>query len=312
MSGDNAIVRVRGLTKRFGDFAAVDNLDLSVPPGSIYAFLGANGSGKSTTIRMLIGLLEPTEGEIEVDGIDVRRHPRRVRDRIGYMGQRVSLYHGLSLAENVEFYGGLYGLESQQLAQRWAEVAARLDLKRVEHAKVEALPAGVRQRAGLAMATLHRPRLVFLDEPTAGVDVRNRSMFWDIIREEADAGVTVFVTTHFLEEAEYCDWVSFIDRGHLVVDAAPEGLRSRFSDAYQVRIDAGGTAHAATATRLAETGLAAVATEEGWSFTAAALASGTLDALEHIAALPGVAVRIEQLAMTTVFRRVLGREEARP
>jgi ABC-2 type transport system ATP-binding protein len=192
------IIRAHGLTKRFGDFTAVDNLTIEVMPGSIFAFLGANGSGKSTTIRMLIGLLQPTGGTIEVDGIDVIHQPRRVRDHIGYMGQKVSLYRGLSLRENVEFYAGLYGLSSDQLERSWGALRDRFSLREVEHEKSEELPAGIRQRAGLGLSILHQPRVLFLDEPTAGVDVHNRGLFWELIQEEAEAGVTVFVTTHFL------------------------------------------------------------------------------------------------------------------
>ena len=215
------IVRTQGLTKRFGDFTAVDRLDIAVMPGTIFAFLGANGSGKSTTIRMLIGLLRPTAGAVDVDGVDVIRHPRRVRDRIGYMGQKVSLYQGLSIRENAEFYGGLHGLAGADLAARWGTLRERFALAEAERERPEDLPAGIRQRAGLALSTLHRPRLLFLDEPTAGVDVRSRALFWELIQDEAASGVTVFVTTHFLEEADYCDWVSFIDAGRLIADAAP-------------------------------------------------------------------------------------------
>jgi ABC-2 type transport system ATP-binding protein len=230
------IIRAVGLTKRFGDFTAVDALDFEVAPGSIFAFLGANGSGKSTTIRMLIGLLTPTAGAVEVDGIDVVATPRRVRDHIGYMGQKVSLYQGLSLRENLEFYAGLYGLAGAPLEERWAELRARFDLAEVEHEKASDLPAGVRQRAGLALSTLHRPRVLFLDEPTAGVDLHNRLLFWDRIREEAASGVTVFVTTHFLEEVEYCDWACFIDAGRLIANAHPSEIRRRFSDGYRLRL----------------------------------------------------------------------------
>src|SRR5206468_10808443 len=156
------IIRTRGLTKRFGDFTAVSDLSIEVMPGTIFAFLGANGSGKSTTIRMLIGLLRPSGGTIEVDGVDVIQTPRRVRDHIGYMGQKVSLYQGLSLRENVEFYAGLYGLTGEELAGRWSALRSRFDLGQFEKERSEDLSAGVRQRAGLAVATLHRPRLLFL------------------------------------------------------------------------------------------------------------------------------------------------------
>jgi ABC-2 type transport system ATP-binding protein len=225
MSGGELAIRTKGLTRRFGDFVAVDAVDLHVERGSIFAFLGANGSGKSTTIRMLIGVITPTSGEIEVDGVDVVREPGRVREHIGYMGQKVSLYQGLSLRENAEFYGGLYGLAPRELRDRWTELLERFGLAAAEGEHPSDLSAGVRQRAGLALATLHRPRILFLDEPTAGVDVHNRALFWERIQEEADGGVTVFVTTHFLDEAEYCDRVAFIDQGKLVADASPADLR---------------------------------------------------------------------------------------
>src|SRR6059036_1131006 len=231
------IIRTRGLTKRFGDFTAVSDLSIEVMPGTIFAFLGANGSGKSTTIRMLIGLLRPSGGTVEVDGVDVIRRPRRVRDHIGYMGQKVSLYQGLSLRENVEFFAGLYGLAGADLERRWGALRERFALGEAEAEKTEDLPAGIRQRAGLALSTLHQPRVLFLDEPTAGVDVHHRGLFWEIIQDEAQAGVTVFVTTHFLEEADYCDWVCFIDAGRLIADAAPETLRQQYADGYRVEID---------------------------------------------------------------------------
>jgi ABC-2 type transport system ATP-binding protein len=309
-TGKAPIIRARGITKRFGDFTAVDDLALSVEPGSIYAFLGANGSGKSTTIRMLIGLLTPTAGEIEVDGVDVLHHPRRVRDRIGYMGQKVSLYQGLTLRENVEFYGGLYDLEGSSLERRWSEVAERFDLVAVERERVEDLSAGVRQRAGLAVAILHRPRVLFLDEPTAGVDLRNRSRFWEIIQEEADTGVTVFVTTHFLEEVELCDWVSFIDSGRLIANAAPEALRAGFADGYRVEIDLASTSERETVARkLAAVEISPSATDRGLSFTSSTLDSSmlaTLAALTETGDSRRATVRIEQPEMNEVFRRLIG------
>jgi ABC-2 type transport system ATP-binding protein len=304
MSGD-AIIQARGLTKKFGDFTAVDDLALAVRPGSIFAFLGANGSGKSTTIRMLIGLLRPTEGTIEVDGIDVIHTPRRVRDHIGYMGQKVSLYHGLSLRENVEFYAGLYGLGGAELERRWGSLAERFDLRAVERDKAEDLPAGVRQRAGLAVATLHRPRVLFLDEPTAGVDVHNRTLFWEIIQDEAEAGVTVFVTTHFLEEADYCDWVSFIDRGRLIADAPPEDLRRRFSAGYRVAITIDAAARERAAARLEGIGTLE-RTERGLEWKLADLGNEALARLGALSAdVPGARLSIEQPAMTDVFRRLM-------
>jgi ABC-2 type transport system ATP-binding protein len=254
---------------------------------------------------MLIGLLLPTAGEIEVDGVDVCRHPRSVRDRIGYMGQRVSLYQGLTLRENVEFYGGLYDLEGAALLKRWREVGERFDLTAAEGDKVEDLPAGIRQRAGLALATLHRPRVLFLDEPTAGVDVRNRSLFWEIIQDEADAGVTVFVTTHFLEEAEYCDWVSFIDRGRLIADDAPENLRARFAGGYRIHIDAPADGHADALRRLAAAGIAASFRDGEIVFTTPTLGPTTLGVIEALVKPTGRAIRVEQAEMPEVFRQVL-------
>ena len=310
MNGDDAIIRAEGITKRFGDFAAVDDVSLRVARGSIFAFLGANGSGKSTTIRMLIGLLEPTAGSIVVDGIDVIAHPRRVRDHIGYMGQKVSLYQGLSLRENVEFYAGLYGLTTGQLDERWGALRERFALGEAEREKPEDLPAGVRQRAGLALSTLHRPRVLFLDEPTAGVDVHNRALFWELIQDEADSGVTVFVTTHFLEEADYCDWISFIDAGRLVADDSPADLRRRFSGGYLIRLAPGpderGEARERIARVLAEGGLAVESVGEGLTARAGELDARMQDLIARaVAAAPGTRVAIEQPEMTDVFRALM-------
>ena len=300
------IIRTHGLTKRFGDFTAVDDLSIEVMPGSIFAFLGANGSGKSTTIRMLIGLLRPTAGTVTVDGVDVIRHPRRVRDRIGYMGQKVSLYQGLSLRENVEFYGGLQGVAGAELDRRWGELRARFALGAAEREKPEDLPAALRQRAGLAVAMLHRPRLLFLDEPTAGVDVRSRALFWELIQEEAAGGVTVFVTTHFLEEADYCDWVCFIDAGRLIADAAPEELRRRYSEGYRIEVAIPASERPRAAAQLETRGLTPVPTADGLRLTVPALDAAVLEALGRtVAEHPGAAVRVAQPEMTAVFRRVL-------
>lgn len=313
MSDSAAAIRASGLTRRFGDFTAVDDLSIDVEPGSLFAFLGANGSGKSTTIRMLIGLLTPTAGSIEVDGIDVVRHPRRVRDAIGYMGQKVSLYQGLSLLENAEFYGGLYGLSRPQLVERWGALAERLALHEFGSDHPGDLSAGVRQRAGLAMSTLHRPRVLFLDEPTAGVDVHNRALFWELIQEEADAGVTVFVTTHFLEEADFCDRVSFIDSGRLVADTTPAELRRRHSAGYRLRIGPGSAPAAAArgaidalADRLGRHGLRVTRDGDG----GIAVVAGLLEPawMAEVTGLqreqPAIAVAIEQPPMTDVFRAV--------
>lgn len=303
------IIATRGLTKRFGDFTAVDALDLTVETGSIFAFLGANGSGKSTTIRMLIGLLEPTAGSISVDGIDVIATPRRVRDHVGYMGQKVSLYQGLSLRENVEFYAGLGGLAGADLEQRWASLRERFELESSESERPENLPAGIRQRAGLAVATLHQPRVLFLDEPTAGVDVHNRARFWALIQEEADAGVTVFVTTHFLEEVDYCDWTCVIDAGRLIADASPEELRRRYSDGYRIHVDCPPASLAPAEPALRAAGFAWRAADAGVELAIDALTPPAMAALDAALEAHGTPpVRVAQPSMADVFRQLLGRE----
>lgn len=305
------IIKAEHLTKKFGDFTAVDQLAIAVEPGSIFAFLGANGSGKSTTIRMLIGLLQPTEGTIEVDGVDVIRTPRRVRDHIGYMGQKVSLYQGLSLRENVEFYAGLYGIGGAELERRWSGLRDRFELGQVEREMAQDLPGGVRQRAGLAVATLHRPRVLFLDEPTAGVDVHNRDRFWELIQEEAGSGVTVFVTTHFLDEADYCDWVSFIDRGRLIANAPPEELRRKFSDGYRIEVDVDPENAPHVGGLLGETAGSPQRTASGFLMRAPSLDPKLLGVLERVSVeAPRAAIRIIQPEMTDIFRRVLAEAAA--
>jgi ABC-2 type transport system ATP-binding protein len=305
------IIRAEGLTKRFGEFVAVDDLRLSVERGSIFAFLGANGSGKSTTMRMLIGLLTPTAGKVFVDGVDVIANPRRVRDHVGYMGQKVSLYQGLSLRENIEFYGGLYGLGGPALDTRWGELRERFDLAAAEGERPENLPAGLRQRAGLALSVLHAPQLLFLDEPTAGVDVFSRSLFWDLIRETAESGVTVFVTTHFLEEADYCDWVSFIDAGRLIADAAPEDLRARYSDGYRLVLAAPPGERPALSAALAATGLAPEPCAEGVMLRSRVLDDGLLGRVERaLGSAATGSLRVEQAPMNEVFRRLILESQA--
>ena len=305
------IIQTRGLTKRFGDFTAVDRLDLAVERGHIFAFLGANGSGKSTTIRMLIGILKPSAGEITVDGVDVIRHPRRVRDRIGYMGQKVSLYQGLSLRENVEFYAGLYDLAGAELERRWGALRERFALADAEGERPEDLPAGIRQRAGLALSTLHDPRLLFLDEPTAGVDVHSRDLFWELIQEEADRGVTVFVTTHFVEEVDYCDWVSFIDAGRLIANATPEALRERYSDGYRLTLEVPASARAAAEAALAAAGARVVAQNGTLVAAVRTLDPDLRAALARLGAGgAGTAVHVEQPPMTDIFRRMVAEAES--
>ena len=218
-------VLAQGLTKRFGNFAAVDCVDLAVRPGEIFGFLGANGAGKTTTIRMLCGLLAPSEGEAWVDGLPVSRRADQVKRRIGYMSQRFSLYMDLTIGENLEFYGGVYGLSARDIAERGAQAAEQLGLSAFRDRLPSGLPPGYRQRLALGCSVLHRPRILFLDEPTGGVDPMARRTFWDLIYDLSDGGATVFVTTHYMDEAEYCGRVSIMDQGRIVALGSPQELK---------------------------------------------------------------------------------------
>jgi ABC-2 type transport system ATP-binding protein len=229
-----------------------------------------------------------------------------VRERIGYMGQKVSLYAGLSVRENVEFYAGLYGLEPDQLEQRWGAVRERFGLAPAEQERPENLPAAVRQRAGLALATLHAPRLLFLDEPTAGVDVESRGLFWELIQDASDQGVTVFVTTHFLEEADYCDQVAFIEAGKLVADTTPEGLRARYSSGYRIEARLPGGARERVLGELGRAGFAAEAQGEQLVLRAPSLAPEQLEQIARVLGPESAAsLRIQQASMNDVFRRLV-------
>jgi len=218
-------ITARDLTRRFGDFTAVDRVCFEVEPGEIFGYLGANGAGKSTTIRMLIGLLQPTSGQGTVAGHDIALRPDAVKASIGYMSQKFSLYLDLPVMENLYFFGAAYGLEGQALRARAAELLERVGLSGQEQATTGDLPGGLRQRLALASALLHRPGVVFLDEPTAGVDPVARRSFWSLIRELAAGGTTVFVTTHYLDEAEYCRRIGLMVDGRLVALDTPAGLK---------------------------------------------------------------------------------------
>jgi len=222
------VIRVRGLTRRFGAFTAVDRVDFEVYKGEIFGYLGANGAGKSTTIRMLCGLLSPTSGEALVAGIDVGRHPERVKRAIGYMSQKFSLYADLTVEENVEFFGGAYGMGGARLRHRGAQVLEAVGLDKERGTKAGDLPGGWRQRLALGCAILHEPRIVFLDEPTAGVDPLSRRDFWALIRGLARGGTTILVTTHYMDEAEYCDRVGLMVDGRLAALDTPPGLKGTF------------------------------------------------------------------------------------
>ncbi len=218
-------IDVRSLTKRFGDFTAVDGVSFGVGRGSIFGFLGANGAGKSTTIRMLCGLLDPTSGTAVVGGHDVRREPERVKRSIGYMSQRFSLYEDLTVAENIRFFGGAYGLSNKAVGRRLPWVLELSGLQGRERSLTRTLAVGWKQRLALGCAVLHEPEIVFLDEPTGGVDPASRRRFWELINTLSGRGVTVFVTTHYLDEAEYCNDIRLIHDGRIVAGGSPRQLK---------------------------------------------------------------------------------------
>jgi ABC-2 type transport system ATP-binding protein len=219
-------IEVRSLVKRFGRFTAVDDVSFEVERGRIFGFLGANGAGKSTTIRMLCGLLDPTSGTATVGGFDIRREPERVKRAIGYMSQRFSLYDDLTVAENIRFFGGAYGLPKKKLESRLGWVLEMAGLEGRERSLTGTLSVGWKQRLALGCAVLHEPRIVFLDEPTGGVDPASRRRFWELINGLSAAGITVFVTTHYMDEAEYCNDIRLIHAGRIVAGGSPQELKT--------------------------------------------------------------------------------------
>ncbi len=220
-------ISVQSLTKRFGDFTAVRDVTFQVRRGEIFGFLGPNGSGKTTTIRLMLGLLRPTSGEVTVLDESVTRHPERIRPRVGYMSQRFSLYNDLTVLENLQFYGRAYGLKNDVLHERIRMALELSDLVGRERVRTRDLSGGWRQRLALSAAILHRPEVIFLDEPTAGVDPISRRLFWDLLYRLAADGVTVFVTTHYMDEAERCHRLAFIQRGRLIAQGTPDEIKTR-------------------------------------------------------------------------------------
>lgn len=218
-------VEVAGLVKRFGSFVAVDHIDLEVRKGEVFGFLGPNGAGKSTTIRMLCGLLKPTAGRAVVAGFDVSSKPEAVRQNIGYMSQKFSLYNDLTVIENLRLFAGLYSVPAKELHARIEWALTMADLKGQENLITGTLPGGWKQRLALGCAVLHKPPVIFLDEPTSGVDPITRRQFWELIHQMASEGVTVFVTTHYMEEAEYCNRLALIFRGRIVALGTPSELK---------------------------------------------------------------------------------------
>ena len=228
MSGDYAI-HVRDLTRKFGSFLAVDHVSFDVERGEIFGFLGANGAGKSTTIRMMCGLLKPTSGAVEVDGVDVGSDPEGVKRRIGYMSQKFSLYEGLTVDQNIRFFGALYGLSDARIAARRDFVLEMAGLAGRQDTKAKDLAGGWRQRLALGCAILHEPRIVFLDEPTGGVDPISRRQFWRLIEDMARGGVTILVTTHYLDEAEHCHRIAIVNAGRLAAMGTSRELKQIFA-----------------------------------------------------------------------------------
>ena len=223
------IIQVDNLVKRFGSFTAVDHISFSVQRGEIFGFLGANGAGKTTAMRILCGLSLPSEGKAEVMGFDVRTQSEEIKKRIGYMSQKFSLYEDLTVRENLRLFGGIYGVNAKEISKRTEETLQRIGLYEEQHTLVRSLPLGWKQRLAFSVAIFHRPELVFLDEPTGGVDPATRRQFWELIYQAADQGITIFVTTHYMDEAEYCDHISMMVDGHIRALDTPDGLKHRFN-----------------------------------------------------------------------------------
>ncbi len=221
----NKAVYLKDVVKKFGDFTAVDHISLEVPPGEIFGFLGPNGAGKSTTIRMLCGLLKPTSGEGRVEGLDILTQSEQIKARIGYMSQRFSLYDDLKVEENMRFFGGVYGLRPSVRRKRIENILSLTGLTKRRNSITGELPGGLKQRLALGCALLHNPAIIFLDEPTSGVDPKTRRNFWDLIYALAERKVTVFVTTHYMEEAEYCNRIGLINQGKLIASGSPRELK---------------------------------------------------------------------------------------
>jgi ABC-2 type transport system ATP-binding protein len=224
METKSIAIHAQGLTRRFGDFTAVDGIDFEVFRGEIFGFLGPNGSGKTTTIRMMLGLLPPSGGNVDVLGVNAIKEPRKIRQLIGYMSQRFSLYNDLTVQQNLEFRGKAYGLNNQEMEQRLPRALHLAGLEGREKSLTRDLSGGWRQRLALGAAILHNPEIVFLDEPTAGVDPVSRRAFWDLLYQLSDEGVTVFVTTHYMDEAEHCHRLAFIQRGKIIAYGSPESI----------------------------------------------------------------------------------------
>jgi ABC-2 type transport system ATP-binding protein len=223
------VITCKDLTKRFGDFTAVDKISFDVEKGEIFGFLGANGAGKTTAMRMLCGLSFPTSGEASVAGFNVYRQQENIKKNIGYMSQKFSLYEDLSIVENIQFFGGVYGVPGKDLKERSADLVQKLGLQSEAKKLVGALPLGWKQKLAFSVAIFHHPKIVFLDEPTGGVDPVTRRQFWDMIYEATESGITIFVTTHYMDEAEYCNRFTVMVDGKIEALDSPARLKEQFS-----------------------------------------------------------------------------------
>jgi len=231
MADDTNILSIKAenLTKRFGDFTAVNAISFEVKRGEIFGFLGANGAGKTTAMRMLCGLSIPTSGIAKVAGFDVYKETEKIKKSIGYMSQKFSLYEDLTIIENIQFFGGIYGLTNKDIRTKSEQLIDRLGLQEQTKKLVGSLPLGWKQKLAFSVAILHRPEIVFLDEPTGGVDPVTRRQFWDLIYEASDLGITIFVTTHYLDEAEYCNRISIMVDGSIAALDTPGNLKKNFN-----------------------------------------------------------------------------------
>ncbi len=223
------VISTNKLTKRFGDFTAVNEISFDVFEGEIFGFLGANGAGKTTAMRMLCGLSAPTSGKAVIAGFDVYKQTENIKQNIGYMSQKFSLYEDLTVLENISFFGGIYGMTKEKIKSKSEELITLLGLKKEAKKLVGSLPLGWKQKLAFSVAVFHEPRIVFLDEPTGGVDPVTRRQFWDLIYDSADRGITVFVTTHYMDEAEYCNRVSMMVDGDIAALGSPASLKEKYS-----------------------------------------------------------------------------------
>lgn len=222
------IIETNNLTKKFGNFIAVDNISFDVKKGEVFGFLGANGAGKTTAIKMLTGLLSPSSGKAMVAGFDVYKQSEKIKKNIGYMSQRFSLYEDLTVYENIQFYAGIYGLTNNLIKEKANELLDKLDINGSRNTLIGSLPLGWKQKLAFSIALIHSPKIVFLDEPTGGVDPITRRQFWDMIYESANSGCTIFVTTHYMDEAEYCDRLSIMVDGKIEALDTPYNLKNEF------------------------------------------------------------------------------------